>query len=54
VRVALRRLAEQGALELVASVPTKEGARNGVVDEAGRVYLAHSRGGELVVATPAK
>jgi DNA-binding beta-propeller fold protein YncE len=41
-----------GELAAVAVVPTSDGARNGVVDAGGKVYLAHSKGGELVVATP--
>jgi len=42
----------KGGLSLLASVPTKDGARNGVVTTDGRVYLSHSRGSELVVVTP--
>ena len=42
----------KGALGLVAAVPTKQGARNGVVDADGKVYLAHAPGSELVVAVP--
>ena len=44
----------KGALAATAVVPTKEGARNGVVDADGRVYLSHSKGSELVVAAPPK
>jgi hypothetical protein len=39
----------KGAITRTALVPTKDGARNGVVDAAGRVYLSHSKGGELLV-----
>jgi DNA-binding beta-propeller fold protein YncE len=46
------KLDGKGGLALVAKVPTKEGARNGVVDGAGKVYLAHSAGSELVVVAP--
>ena len=42
----------KGALSLITSVPTVEGARNGVVTAAGAVYLSHSRGSELMVVTP--
>jgi len=42
----------KGGLAVLASVPTAEGARNGVVTSDGRVYLAHSRASELVVVTP--
>ena len=42
----------KGELSPVASVPTKEGARNGVVTNDGRVYLAHSKESELVVVAP--
>jgi hypothetical protein len=41
-----------GALSVIAVVPTPDGARNGVVDDSGRVYLAHAKSSELVVATP--
>jgi DNA-binding beta-propeller fold protein YncE len=44
----------KGALTLRASVPTKDGARNGVADADGVVYLAHGKGSELIVATPPK
>ena len=42
----------KGGLSQVTSVPTKEGARNGVVTHDGRVYLAHSKGSQLVIVTP--
>ncbi|HEX2687169.1 MAG TPA: hypothetical protein VHN14_11150 [Kofleriaceae bacterium] len=42
----------KGGLLPVASVPTREGARNGVVTNDGRVYLAHGRQSELVVVAP--
>jgi DNA-binding beta-propeller fold protein YncE len=41
-----------GGLSLLASVPTKDGARNGVVTQAGSVYLAHSKASELVLVVP--
>jgi DNA-binding beta-propeller fold protein YncE len=42
----------KGALTATSRVPTKEGARNGVVARDGHVYLANSRGSELVVVGP--
>ena len=42
----------KGALAVSAVVPTAEGARNGVVDDHGKVYLSHSKGSELIVAVP--
>jgi DNA-binding beta-propeller fold protein YncE len=42
-----------GALAAHAQVPTADGARNGVVDDAGTVYIAHGAGSELIVAAPA-
>ena len=47
----------QGKLAVVARVPTRPGARNGVVASDGTVYLAHSglaKLNELVVVPPAK
>jgi DNA-binding beta-propeller fold protein YncE len=41
-----------GALAVKATVPTEEGARNGVVAANGAVYLAASKAGELVVVSP--
>jgi hypothetical protein len=41
-----------GHLAVLASVPTKEGARNGVVTGDGRVYLSHSKDSELIVVAP--
>ncbi|HEY0191292.1 MAG TPA: hypothetical protein VGC42_09245 [Kofleriaceae bacterium] len=46
-------LAPTGALTRLATIPTRPGARNGVVTATGQVYLAHARGSELVVITPA-
>jgi DNA-binding beta-propeller fold protein YncE len=46
-----------GKLTVVAQVPTRPGARNGVVASDGTVYLAHSgmaKLNELVVVPPAK
>jgi DNA-binding beta-propeller fold protein YncE len=51
-RLTVASLAPSGALSILASVPTKDGARNGVVTRAGSVYLAPSAGSELVVASP--
>ena len=45
------RLGDHGALTLVGSVGTQDGARNGVVSVDGKVYLAHSKASELVVVS---
>jgi DNA-binding beta-propeller fold protein YncE len=42
----------KGGLSVVSSVPTQDGARNGVVTQDGRVYLSHSKASELIVVTP--
>jgi hypothetical protein len=42
----------KGALSVSAVVPTADGARNGVVDGSGKVYLSHAKGSEIVVAAP--
>jgi hypothetical protein len=53
LREALARgLREAGGLTQIASVPTKEGARNGVVSRDGHVYLGNSKDSELVVVGP--
>lgn len=41
-----------GTLSPYATVPTQDGTRNGVVDAAGKVYLAHGKGSELIVVAP--
>jgi DNA-binding beta-propeller fold protein YncE len=46
------RVDAAGGLSLVATVPTRPGARNGVADAAGAVYLACTPSSELVVAAP--
>lgn len=46
------RLDGKGGLAKIASVPTREGARNGVVSKDGHIYLSHSKGSELVVVMP--
>jgi DNA-binding beta-propeller fold protein YncE len=43
-----------GNLSAIAKVPTAKGARNPAVTEKGVVYLTHSSGSELLVATPSK
>jgi len=48
---------DAGKLNLIAQVPTHEGARNGVVTKDGTVYLAHSQLGQLaglIVVSPSK
>lgn len=51
-KLTIATLDAKGGLSPVASVPTQEGARNGVVTNDGRVYLSHSKGSELVVVAP--
>ena len=51
-KLTVATLDAKGALTPVATVPTKAGARNGVVDRDGNVYLAHAKGSELVVVGP--
>jgi DNA-binding beta-propeller fold protein YncE len=52
-KLTVARLDGKGALASVAVVDTKDGARNGVVAADGTVYLAHSKGAQvLVVPTP--
>ncbi|HTR56130.1 MAG TPA: hypothetical protein VMJ10_35890 [Kofleriaceae bacterium] len=54
-RLVIASLDAHGALAPLATVPTAEGARNGVVTADGRVYLAHGKASELIViATPYK
>ncbi len=55
-RLTVARVDGAGKLSLVETVPTHQGARNGVVTKEGTVYLAHSGLGQLagvVVASPA-
>jgi hypothetical protein len=42
----------KGGLTVAALIATAPGARNGVADASGAVYLAHGPGGDLVVASP--
>jgi DNA-binding beta-propeller fold protein YncE len=51
-QLVIAALDPKGALSAVATVPTAEGARNGVVTTGGRVYLAHSKASELIVVAP--
>jgi DNA-binding beta-propeller fold protein YncE len=46
-RLTVAKADKSGKLSQVASVPTHEGARNGVVTKDGTVYLAHSQLGKL-------
>jgi len=41
-KLTIARADEKGHLSIVAQVPTREGARNGVLDKNGNLYLAHS------------
>jgi DNA-binding beta-propeller fold protein YncE len=40
---------EHGAMRIVASAPTSQGARNAVVDERGRAYVTDSAAGRIFV-----
>jgi DNA-binding beta-propeller fold protein YncE len=51
-KLTVATLDASGGLALVASVATRDGARNGVVTGDGRVYLSHSKDSELVVVVP--
>jgi DNA-binding beta-propeller fold protein YncE len=54
-KLTVARVDAHGKLTVVAQVPTRTGARNGVVGNRGVVYLAHSRLAalnELVVLSP--
>ena len=54
-RLTVARVDAAGKLTQVAQVPTREGARNGVVTKQGAIYLAHSQRGQfagLVVVSP--
>jgi DNA-binding beta-propeller fold protein YncE len=42
-KLTIAHAGDNGRLTVVAQVPTREGARNGVVGKNGTVYLAHSR-----------
>ena len=56
-RLTVARVDPTGHLSLAATVPTHEGARNGVATKDGTVYLAHSTVGKLaglVVVSPSK
>ena len=56
-RLTVARVDATGKLRQVAVVPTREGARNGVVTKDGTVYLAHSQLGQLaglVVVSPSR
>ena len=46
-------LGKDGSLRVESVVPTAKGARNGVVGAGGRIFLSHSRPGEIMVVTPA-
>ena len=56
-RLTVARVDAAGKLNLIAQVPTHEGARNGVVTKDGTVYLAHSQLGQLaglIVVSPSR
>ena len=54
-RLTIARVDDSGKLSRAATVPTHEGARNGVVTKDGTLYLAHSQLGQLaglIVVSP--
>jgi len=54
-KLTVARVDGRGKITLVAQVPTREGARNGVVTKDGRVYLGHAsapKSSELLVVSP--
>lgn len=51
-QLTVARVDAKGTLTVVAQVPTRPGARNGVVTKTGAVYLTDSTLGSLVVVTP--
>ena len=51
-KLTIASLDAKGAMAVVATMPTADGARNGVATTAGKVYLSHSKGSELVVVSP--
>jgi hypothetical protein len=56
-KLTIARADPKGHLTVVAQVPTHEGARNGVVDKRGTVYLAHggfTKLNALVVVSPSR
>jgi outer membrane protein assembly factor BamB len=50
--LSIARVSDDGALTVVATVPTAAGARNAVVDASGIAYVADSRQGQLIVVAP--
>lgn len=48
----IAHLTDAGALILIATLPTVQGARNVVVDASGKAYLPDSAGGKLLVVDP--
>jgi DNA-binding beta-propeller fold protein YncE len=48
----IARVSNAGDLIPEATVPTKKGARNPVVDKDGRVYVEDAQGGQLLVIDP--
>ena len=51
--VTIAEVGAGGSLTLVATVPTKPGGRNGVVDATGTIYIADGPTSELLVVRPA-
>jgi hypothetical protein len=54
-KLTIARTDDKGHLALVAQVPTREGARNGVLAQNGTLYMAHSgltKLSALIVVSP--
>ncbi len=52
--VTIASIDAKGALAAVAVVPTGDGARNGVADGDGDVYVSHAKASEIIVVSPPK
>jgi hypothetical protein len=56
-KLTIARADDKGMLSVIAQVPTREGARNGVLDKNGNLYLAHSaiaKFSEILVVSPTR
>ena len=54
-KLTIARADDKGKLSLIAQMPTRQGARNGVLDKNGNLYLAHSaiaKYSDLLVVSP--
>lgn len=56
-KLTIARADDKGKLSVITQMPTREGARNGVLDKSGNLYLAHSaiaKFNDLLVVSPAR